>query len=67
MQTIETNVNKELIVGDIITKIDNIQINKMNELKKYIYTKKPGDNVSLQIKRGEKEFEFQVCLGQKMV
>lgn len=58
--------NKELIVGDIITKIDEIQINKMNELKKYIYTKAPGDVVSLQVKRGNSEFQFQVSLGQKI-
>ena len=58
--------NKELIVGDIITKIDGIQINKMNELKKYIYTKVPGDIVSLQIKRGNTEFQINVSLGQKI-
>ncbi len=58
--------NKELIVGDIITKIDEIQINKMNELKKYIYTKSPGDIVSLQVKRGNTEVQIKVSLGQKM-
>lgn len=58
--------NKELIVGDIITKIDDIGINKMNELKKYIYTKNPGDVVNLQIKRGNTEFQINVSLGQKI-
>lgn len=58
--------NKELIVGDIITQIDNLQISKMNELKKYIYTKTPGDVVSLKIKRGNSEFQIEVCLGQKI-
>lgn len=58
--------NKELIVGDIITKIDDIQINKMNDLKKYIYTKSPKDKVNLQIKRGNTEFQVQVTLGQKI-
>lgn len=58
--------NKELIVGDIITKIDEIQINKMNDLKKYIYTKVPGDIVSLQVKRGNTEFQINVSLGQKI-
>lgn len=58
--------NKELIVGDIITQIDEIQINKMNELKKYIYTKVPGDVVSLQVKRGNTEFQINVSLGQKI-
>ena len=59
--------NKELIVGDIITQIDNLQISKMNELKKYIYTKTPGDVVSLKIKRGSSEFQIEVSLGQKIL
>ena len=58
--------NKELLVGDIITKIDDIEINKMNDLKRYIYTKSPGENVSLQIKRGNSDFQVQVSLGQKI-
>ena len=58
--------NKEIIIGDIITKIDDIQINKMNDLKKYIYTKSPKDKVNLQIKRGNTEFQVQVTLGQKI-
>ena len=58
--------NKELIVGDIITKIDDIQINKMNDLKKYIYTKSPGDKVNLRVKRGTVDFQVEVTLGQKI-
>lgn len=58
--------NKELIVGDIIVKIDDIEINKMNDLKKYIYTKFPGDKVKLQIKREDKDFFVEVQLGQKI-
>lgn len=57
--------NKGIGVGDIITKIDGIQINKMNDLKKYIYTKSPKDKVKLTIKRNEKEFEVEIELGYK--
>ena len=49
--------NKDVIVGDIITQVDGIQINKMNDLKKYIYTKSPGNKVKLQIKRAGRVFE----------
>ena len=59
--------NKELIVGDIITQIDDLQISKMNELKKYIYNKTTGDVVSLKIKRGSSEFQIEVSLGQKIL
>lgn len=58
--------NKEVKVGDIISKIDEVEINKMNDLKKYIYTKKPGDIVKLKINRLNKEFDIEVKLGYKM-
>ena len=58
--------NKGILIGDIITKIDGTQINKMNDLKKYIYTKYPNDKVKLTIKRGIKEYEIEVNLGQKI-
>ena len=58
--------NKELIVGDIITQIDDIQINKMNELKKYIYSKRPKDRVKLTIRRSGLEFEIEVILGNRI-
>lgn len=41
---------KGLLNGDIITKIDNVELNKMSELRRYIYTKKPGDTVRLRNK-----------------
>ena len=44
-----------LKVGDIITRIDDREINKMSELRNYIYTKEAGDKVSLTIKRNNKD------------
>lgn len=58
--------NKGIIIGDIITKIDDIEVNKMNDLKKYIYSKSPKDKVKLTIKRNEKEFQIEIELGYKM-
>ena len=54
-----------LKVGDIITKIDDISINKMSELRNYIYTKKVGDEVSLTILRNKKERVIKIKLGKK--
>lgn len=54
-----------LKVGDIITKIDDISINKMSELRNYIYTKKVGDEVSLTILRNKKERVVKIKLGKK--
>ena len=54
-----------LKVGDIITKIDNIDINKMSELRKYIYSKKAGDEVNLSVLRNKKTYSIKIKLGKK--
>ena len=57
--------NSELKVGDIITKIDEISINKMRELRDYIYEKKVGDIISLTVNRNNKEYTIDIKLGKK--
>lgn len=57
--------NSGLKVGDIITKIDNQEINRMSELRNYIYTKSPGDTVTLTILRNKDTSEIQIKLGQR--
>lgn len=57
--------NSGLKVGDIITKIDNNEINRMSELRNYIYTKSPGDTVTLTILRNKNVSEIQIKLGQR--
>lgn len=54
-----------LMPGDIITKIDNVTLNKMSELRKYIYTKKPGDEVILQVQRKGIMAPVKITLGSK--
>lgn len=53
-------------VGDIITQIDNYEINKMIELREYIYTKNPNETVVLTILRNNKEQKVYVTLGRKI-
>lgn len=53
-------------VGDIILKIDNLELNKMCDLREYIYTKSPGDEVKLTINRNGREINVQVKLGTKL-
>ena len=55
--------NTELKEGDIITKIDDVELNTMNDLRKYIYTKKPKDEVTLSITRGKIQKEIKISLG----
>ncbi len=55
--------NTELREGDIITSIDNIELNTMNDLREYIYTKKPKDEVELQVTRGKITKQIKIILG----
>ena len=57
--------NLDVKEGDIITQIDDTKINKMNDLKKYIYTKKPNDFVTLHMQRNGKIFTIDVKLANK--
>lgn len=57
--------NTELKSGDIITNIDEIELNTVNDLREYIFTKKPGDEVNLKINRGKINKEIKVILGKK--
>ncbi len=57
--------NTELEEADIITSIDGKQLNTMNDLREYIYTKKPNDEVTLQVKRGKLTKEIKLVLGKK--
>ena len=57
--------NSGIKKGDIITKIDGKEINKMNELKEYIYTKNPGDEISLTILRNKNIIETKTILTKK--
>ena len=51
--------------GDIITKIDGITLNKMSELRKYIYTKNQGDEVTLLVQRKGIISPVKIELGKK--
>ena len=51
--------------GDIITKIDDKYLDTINDLREYIYTKKPGDKVVVNINKGKYTKEIQITLGKK--
>ncbi|MCQ1531398.1 S1C family serine protease [Lutispora saccharofermentans] len=48
--------------GDIITHIDNVEINTMLKLRSVLYNKKPGDTVNIKYQRNGKEYETQAVL-----
>lgn len=51
--------------GDIIKKIDGKILNTVNDLRQYIYTKRPGDKVSLSLNNGRILKEIEVVLETK--
>lgn len=57
--------NTELRENDIIVSIDNKEINTMNELRQFIFSKKPNDEVTLKILRGKITREIKVVLGKR--
>lgn len=57
--------NSDLKEADIITSIDNIELNTMNDLREYIYTKKPNESVNLKIIRGKINRDISIVLGKK--
>lgn len=50
---------------DIITQIDQVKLNKMSELRRYIYTKKPGDQVTLIVQRKGIKTPINITLGKR--
>jgi len=58
-------IKSGLEIGDVITKIDDNSVNKMCDLRKYIYTKNIGDTVNLTIMRNNRERNIEVKLSRK--
>ena len=56
----------DLKEGDIINSIDEKQLNTMNDLREYIYTKKPGDSVVLNVSRGKINRNITIILRIKI-
>lgn len=50
---------------DIILSVDNQELTRMCELRRYIYTKKPNDEVTLKILRNNREIEVKAKLGRR--
>lgn len=57
----------DLKEGDIITSIDGKSLNTMNDLREYIYSKKPNDIVLLQISRGRINKNIEITLRKEII
>lgn len=50
---------------DILLEVDGIALEKMCDLRSYIYTKKPGDEVTFKVLRNKRESNITVKLSKK--
>ncbi len=57
--------NSGLKLGDVIIEVDNLEINKMSELRNYIYSKLPGDTIVLTVNRNGKNYTTSINLGKR--
>lgn len=57
----------DLKEGDVIASIDGRILNTMNDLREYVYSKKPNDVVELQISRGRVNKNINITLRKKMI
>lgn len=57
--------NTELKEGDLINSIDGNILKNINDLREYLYTKRPGDIVEVKILRNNKEKTINIVLGKK--
>jgi len=51
--------------GDVIVAADGKQLATLEELRGFLATRKPGDEISLEIYRGEKQLTLHVELGRQ--
>jgi serine protease Do len=50
--------------GDVITKIGDIKVNNVAELRYYLYKHSPGETINVTFKRMKNEYTVQVTLGE---
>ena len=50
---------------DVLLEVDGLALEKMCDLRSYIYTKKPGDEVTFKVLRNKKEMQIAVKLLKK--
>lgn len=51
--------------GDIILKIDDTELQKMSQLREYIYSKAPGDKVKIEYLRNNRKIQVEIILARK--
>ncbi len=53
-----------IIAGDVITKIGDVKVNNVAELRYYLYKHDPGEKINITFKRMKNEYKIQITLGE---
>jgi S1-C subfamily serine protease len=53
--------------GDVIVEFDGVRLDTWDDFTREVTKKKPGDKVKLKVKRGDKEIEYELVLGERVV
>ena len=56
--------NAGLKEGDILEKIDDVNLNKMSDLRKYLYSKQAGEKVKITYLRNNREALVEITLAK---
>lgn len=61
----DSPLKDKIVSGDIITKIDDLELTSMKQLKDFLYAKYPNDKVKLMVIHESNQIEIEVELGEK--
>ena len=64
---IATTKDNGINIGDVILKIDDVEVENINTIKEYLNSLKPGDEVSIKLKRDKKEKNIKVTLDKDKI
>jgi S1-C subfamily serine protease len=53
-----------MVGGDIITSLDGVPVNSETRFRDLIASKKPGDAVAVEIRRGKTNIKLELKLGR---
>ncbi|MDX8150609.1 trypsin-like peptidase domain-containing protein [Patulibacter brassicae] len=63
--TVNTSQGQLVIGGDVITQVDGKRITSADDVNQAITGKKPGDEVTVVVRRGSQEKKLKVTLGRR--
>ena len=64
---IATTKDNGIHIGDVIQKIDNVEVENITTIKEYLSKLNPGDKVNIKVKRDKKEKNIEVTIDEDKI